>query len=303
MRIALIIPVYNAGPHLDRLLPAILGQTLKVDDWLVIDSQSQDDSAQRFHEAGARVVGIRAQDFNHGGTRRLASELVSADVLFYMTQDAIPASDDCFRRMVDALLADDNVGVVYGRQLPHPGAGVLAAHARRFNYPAQSRVKSLADAVNMGIKTCFTSDSFVVYRREALTEAGGFPQDAIGSEDAYVAGQMLLQGWHVVYEASAMVYHSHEYTVLEEFKRYFDIGVFYGRETWIAERFGTAGREGLRFVQSEFIALCEAGQYWRIPEVFVRSGLKWIGYRLGYHERFLPQYVKRRISMFGRYWK
>lgn len=55
---------------------------------------------------------------------------------------------------------------------------------------------------------------------------GGFPEDVIGSEDAYVAARMLLGGYAVRYATTAEVYHSHDYSVLEEFRRYFDIGVF-----------------------------------------------------------------------------
>ena len=40
MRAALIIPVRNAGPWLDRLLPALAAQTVRPDQWLVVDSSS-----------------------------------------------------------------------------------------------------------------------------------------------------------------------------------------------------------------------------------------------------------------------
>ncbi len=302
MKMALIIPVRNAGPWLGRLLPALAAQTRQPDEWLVVDSESGDGSAARLSAAGARVVGIPAARFNHGGTRRMASELVRAELLVYLTQDAIPADERSLERLCAALTDDAEVGMAFGRQLPHHDAGVLAAHARQFNYPPQSRSKRLRDAAELGIKTCFASDSFCAYRREALTAAGGFPADVIGSEDAYVAARMLLAGWAVRYEADAAVRHSHDYSLLQEFRRYFDVGVFYGRERWIAEHFGGASGEGLRFVCSELRALLAAGQAWRLPEAALRSALKWAGYRLGWHERALPRALKRRLGMFGAYW-
>ncbi|QOZ81943.1 MULTISPECIES: glycosyltransferase family 2 protein [Chromobacterium] len=302
-RTALILPVRNAGRHLDRLLPALAAQSLRPDEWLALDSESSDGSRARLLAAGASVVPVRAADFNHGGTRRLASELTDAKVLIYLTQDAIPAGPDALRRLRDALLAEDDIGVAYGRQLPQPDAGLLGAHARRFNYPPFSRTKRLADAAELGIKTCFSSDSFAAYRREALREVGGFPSDVIGSEDAHVAGRMLLAGWAVRYEAAACVHHSHDYGLLEEMRRYFDIGVFYGRERWIAERFGRAGAEGRRFLRSELETVRRAGQPWRQSEVLLRCALKLAGYRLGHVERWLPRAFKRRLSMFPAYWK
>ena len=303
MRTSLIIPTRNASSHLTRLLPALQMQTLQPDEMLVVDSASSDDTVARFREFGARVEVIDARDFNHGGTRRWASEHTSGDALIVMTQDAIPADPETFANLLEELQQDPLNGVAYGRQLPHPGAGVLGAQSRHFNYPAQSRTKSLADAAQLGIKTCFSSDSFSVYRRSALQAVGGFPADVIGSEDAYVAARMLLDGYKVRYAATARVYHSHDYRLMDEFHRYFDIGVFYGREPWIKQAFGDAGGEGKRYVLAELAALRKAGALHRVPEVLVRSAFKLLGYRLGHLERRLPLALKRRISMFPGYWR
>jgi rhamnosyltransferase len=232
----------------------------------------------------------------------MAAGLVDADVLIYMTQDAIPATADSLQRLRDAVLSDERIGVAYGRQLAHPGASLLAAHARAFNYPDSSRTKRREDAGELGIKTCFSSDAFCAYRRSALQAVGGFPVDVIGTEDAYVAGRMLLEGWDVRYEAGSQVFHSHDYTMPQEFSRYFDIGVFYGREQWINRQFGGAGKEGGRFIHSEIDAAYAAGKFWLIPEILLRSTLKWCGYRLGRAEAWLPRSFKRQVSMFSAYW-
>jgi len=47
------------------------------------------------------------------------------------------------------------------------------------------------------------------------------------------------------------VFHSHDYSFLDEFKRYFDIGVFHTNTSWLQQTFGGASGEGLRFVISE----------------------------------------------------
>lgn len=302
MTVALIIPTRNAAAHLDRLLPALAAQSLQPDEFLVVDSASRDDTVARLRQAGARIEAIDPARFNHGGTRRWASQQVAADVLIYLTQDAIPADSETFARLVANLHGEVDIGVAYGRQLPHPDAGLLAAQARRFNYPPHSRSKRLRDAAELGIKTCFSSDSCAAYRRDALEAVGGFPEDVIGSEDAYVAAKLLLAGYAVRYAADAEVQHSHDYRLLEEFRRYFDIGVFYGRERWIAEAFGQAGGEGRRYVLAEVQALLVAGALWRLPEVLLRSSLKLLGYHLGRREALLPNLLKRRVSMYSNYW-
>jgi len=302
-RVALIIPVRNGEPHMARMLPALRAQSLQPDEILIIDSASSDNSVALWRQFGARVVEIDATTFNHGGTRRHAATLVDADVLIYMTQDAIPVPPDALAALVAGLYAADDIGVAYGRQIPHPEAGILARHARAFNYPAQGRIKRRGDAAELGIKTCFSSDAFCAYRADALAAVGGFPQDVIGSEDAHVAARMLLADHAVHYVAAAEAWHSHDYSISEEFQRYFDIGVFYSRERWIGERFGGAGGEGGRFVRSEINALRTQGRAAAIPGALLRSAAKLVGYRLGHVERHLPAALKRKLGMFKGYWR
>lgn len=298
---AVIIPTLNSGAYLPRLLPALAAQTLQPEELIIIDSNSSDGSVAAWRRFGARVISIPAASFNHGGTRRFASELTSASTLIYLTQDAVPACRKALQKLRTALYADDKIGLCYGRQLPHPGAGALAMAAREFNYPAQSRSKCLKDAATLGIKTCFCSDAFAAYRKDALQKAGGFPQRVIGSEDAYVAARMLLAGLTVQYAAEAQVYHSHDYTPLQEFRRYFDIGVFYRRERWIEQAFGTAGGEGLRYVLHEWKRLLR-----HHPSLLLQSMLqnaaKIAGYRLGHWESHLPLAAKKRLSMSPSFW-
>lgn len=300
MRTALIIPVRNAGPWLDRLIPALQAQTLSVDQWLVVDSSSSDDSVQRLRQAGAEVEVIAAAEFNHGGTREWARQRVDADLVFFLTQDAIP-EPDCLA-LLKAAFADPQVAVAYARQLPRANSGVFERHARVFNYPAQERVKTLADVPQLGVKTCFSSDSCSAYRTKVLDEIGGFPLNVIGSEDAFVAGKALLVGYAVHYVADARVEHSHHYSIAEEFRRYFDIGVFYGRERWIDTHFGAATGEGRRFVLSELKMLWQLGQWYLVPSAIIRNGCKFLGYKLGRHEAKLPTGFKRKLSMFSGYW-
>jgi rhamnosyltransferase len=66
-----------------------------------------------------------------------------------------------------------------------------------------------------------------------------------------VAARLLMAGKRVAYVAEACVHHSHNYSLVQEFRRYFDTGVFHARSPWLLQEFGTANSEGLRFVRSE----------------------------------------------------
>lgn len=303
LKAVLIIPTLNGGVVFGSLIKSLDEQTYQVDKKLLIDSSSEDNTVEIAKNAGFVTTSISPSDFNHGRTRQWGVEQVpEADIIIFLTQDAILATSDALERIVSCF-NNPEVGIAYGRQLPHANAGPLEAHARLFNYPLVSSLKSLEDISKIGIKAAFSSNSFAAYRRSALLGVGGFPSNTILSEDMYVAAKMLLVGWKVAYCAEAQVYHSHSYTFIQEFKRYFDIGVFQSRESWILKRFGKSEGEGFRFVCSEITYLWNKGFAWRIPEAIIRTAFKLIGYRLGMLEKWIPMPIKCHLSMHVRYWK
>jgi rhamnosyltransferase len=122
------------------------------------------------------------------------------------------------------------------------------------------------------------------------------------NEDTYVVAKMLLAGWRNRYVGNAKVYHSHDYTYTEDFRRAFDIGVFHGKESWLRADFGAAEGEGLRYVLSEAQYLWKhAAAY--IPSAFVRNFVKLLGYRLGIMEAWLPRSWKEHMSMNSGFWR
>lgn len=300
-KVGLIVPTLNAGKLWESWLKALAQQTLKPDRLLVIDSSSDDNTVALARTQGFEVQVIPKSSFNHGGTRQSGVNGMSTmDIIVFLTQDALLASPYAIERLV-AEFQDERVGAAYGKQLPHRNAGPIAAHARQFNYPAASQLRSLEDRFRFGIKTVFISNSFAAYRRSALIQVGGFPIDTIMNEDTYVAGKLLLSGWKIAYSADAQVYHSHDYGFLDEFKRYFDIGVFHADTRWLQQTFGGASGEGLRFVISEISFLTKRAP-WLIPSAMLRTGLKWLGYKLGGLHVDLPCAVRKGFSLHKAYW-
>jgi rhamnosyltransferase len=301
VKTALCIPTLNAGSHAAILAAVIASQTLQPDEILVIDSGSNDDTVETFRRAGAKICSIDRRDFNHGGTRQLGvDKLDDADLIIFLTQDAVPAQREAFERLI-ACFEDASVGAAFGRQLPHPEAGPIATHARLFNYPDASRTVTLGDRDSLGIKAVFLSNSFAAYRRVDLLAAHGFPSNLIMGEDTSVAAKMLLAGKKIAYRADASVFHSHDYGLMEEFRRYFDTGVLHAREPWIRQQFGGPGGEGLRFLGSEIRYLLRENPL-LVPSSMVRNVLKFLGFRLGLCESTLPLPLKRQLSMLKSFW-
>jgi rhamnosyltransferase len=298
--VGLCVPTLNAGTMwiewLARVAPLMTETTL-----YVVDSSSTDDTATLARQAGVRVRVIDRTDFGHGKTRDEMLHLMDEEIVVFLTQDALLADAGAIGQLITTF-DDPAVGAAFGRQLPHGNATQIAAHARLFNYPAHSYTAGASDIPRLGIKAAFLSNSFAAYRRQALIEAGGFPHKTILSEDMVAGARLLQHGWKLAYCAEACVHHSHNYTLGEEARRYFDIGVLHAREKWLLDRLGQPEGEGARFVRSEMRYLWHNAP-WRLPEAGLRTVLKYAGYRLGRGERHLPLWLKRRLSMHRGYWQ
>jgi rhamnosyltransferase len=280
MNVALIIPTLNAASNWQSLCDGIRRQSLAPDEVLVIDSSSTDGTADRARAAGFRVIEIARTAFSHGGTRHTAALfLANADVLIYLTQDAIPHGADSFRQLVGAF-NDPAIGAAFGRQIPRIGASAIEAHARLFNYHTVSHLRSWESRAAQGFKSIFFSNTFGAFRRDALMSVGGFAPDVNFGEDTLAVARLHHAGWKTAYVAEAQVEHSHAHSLRAEFRRYVQIGILHERERWLVEEFGGADGEGLRFILSELRYLLQHAPL-HIPSAMLRTCAKYIAYRHG----------------------
>jgi rhamnosyltransferase len=302
LSVTVIVPTLNAGTKWQQWIDALNQQTYPLQQVLVIDSGSTDGTLTLARARGFTVHGIPGEEFDHGGTRQLAVDMtVPSDILLFLTQDAILAEPDAITKLVSSFEDDRVAAAAYGRQLPHPQTGPIGAHARLYSYPPTSMIKNRDTLLKYGFKTIFLSNSFAAYRRTALTQVGGFPHKTLLGEDTQVAAKLVLHGWSIAYCADAQVYHAHDYSFIQEFRRYFDIGVFHAREAWLEENFGKLAGEGRKFVISELSYL------WRrhptlVPSAILRTGLKFLAYHLGRHEKYIPMILKQHLTMHRKFW-
>ncbi len=294
--VCVCIPTLNPGRWVDQLVAALGALDPTPGQLLVIDSSSDDGAVAALAAAGARVDVISRSDFDHGGTRNRAFDLSDAEYVVFLTQDAIPTSPDSVDGLVSALRDDERVGMAFGRQLPNPAASAATRAHRLMLYPPESATVTPDDVDALGIRASFASNSFSAYRRAAMDEIGRFPQRIISHEDRWAAGTMLGHGWSVRYVAEATVVHSHEYTLGQTVRRYFDAGVFESTNAWHREAFGRPHRYGRQLVTQQLAAAADDGRTAQLG-VIARSAAALVGHQLGVTSRALPKPVRRRLSM------
>lgn len=310
-----IIPTYGPDGRFEKLIGRLKRQTARPAGILVINTQEsawhvppalQDEFARGRTDCGIALIltHISREEFDHGGTRDRAAAMSKADVLLFMTQDAVPQDDRLIERLLDSL--DDGApgsrAVAYARQLPAPDCGVLERFARGFNYGSESFEKSAADLPRLGIKTYFCSNVCAAYVRAVYEKLGGFEKHTIFNEDMIFAAHIIQSGYRVAYAADARVIHSHNYSGPRQFRRNFDLAVSQADHPEIFDGVPSEG-EGLRLVKETAEYLLKSGRLWLLPKLFWQSGCKYAGYWLGKRYRRLPGRLVRACSMNKNFWE
>ena len=298
-----IIPVYHPGSEFETLLDRLEKQDYPINKILIMNTEEE--YWNRDWETRHPIVEVHhltKSEFDHGGTRKKAAEISQAEILVFMTQDAIRCDRHLLRNLVTALTKDDNIGAAYGRQLPKKDCGFVERYTRSFNYPETSSVKTAEDLQVYGIKTFFCSNVCAAYRKEIYDKLGGFVERTIFNEDMIYAGNLIKAGYGIAYAADAKILHSHNYSCMEQFHRNFDLGVSQAEHPEIFQSVPSEG-EGIRLVKKTFSYLLKTGRVWLIPGFIMQSAFKYAGYRAGKNYQKLSLNMRIRCSMNPSYWK
>ena len=290
--IDVIIPTYKPGAEFVRVIRGLHNQSVKVNRVIIMNTEEAffkgvANDLQKFIDEGfVEVHHILKQDFDHGNTRREGIAKSKADIFVMMTMDAVPADDKLIENLIRPL-SDDKVAASYARQLPKEGASRREQITREFNYPDVSVLKSSKDYDRLGIKTFFCSNVCCAYSRRIYDKLGGFVTRAIFNEDMIYAGQAVKQGYMISYTAEAVVYHSHDYGAIEQFRRNVDLGISQADHPEVFDGFRSE-TEGVRMVKMVITRLIKGGRWYEVvPYVWI-SAWKLMGYRMGKSYKKLP---------------
>lgn len=300
--IGVVFITYNAKHHLSRCIPPLLNSPLKP-RVLVLNSSSKDGTVEEAAQLGCEVLVIPRNEFNHGDSRNVARRYLNTDIVVMMTPDAYAVDHHMLERLVNPIITGQ-VAMAYARQIPHDNAGPLEAFSRSFNYPAESYIREMDDLVSKGVQTFFCSNSCAAWDNRLLESIGGFSSVLTG-EDTLATAMLLKKGCKVAYVAEAVVKHSHDYSIWQEFCRYFDTGYVRKEQNLINELVQQAGRDekrGKAFVKAQ---LKEA---WKkhpklLPKIVFSNIAKYMGYRIGAMSLKAPVWFKKRLSSQDFYWK
>ena len=297
-----MIPTYKPGQEFAELLPRLLKQTYPIRSIRVVNTGKKFwNPAWEQLSDKIMVEHIRPSEFDHGGTRRAMAESSDADLLLFMTQDAMPYDNACVEHLVEKFSLP-HVKAAYARQLPRDDCRTLERFTRGFNYPDESDIKDAGDLPKLGVKTFFCSNVCAMYDRRTYEELGGFVESTLFNEDMIYAGHLVQAGYAIAYAADAKVVHSHNYSAIQQFHRNFDLAVSQADHPEVFAGIRSEG-EGIRLVKKTAGWLCRQGKPWMVIQLVWQSGWKYLGYLLGKRYQKLPKWVIPRCTMNPKYWE
>jgi len=222
--VSVVIPVKNGIDTLPSCLDGLFRQTLKDRmEVIVIDSGSTDGTLELLKRFPVRVHNLPPKEFNHGETRNLGVALSKGTFVVMTVQDATPATDNWIELMLPHFDNPEVAGVC-GQQIVRddPEKNPLqwfapVSEAR----PRLIQFKNSADFTSLPGKEqhqyCNWDDVTAMYRK-SLKEKLPFKK-LMFSEDTLWAKDALSQGYAIVYDYRARVYHYHHQNYGFYFKR------------------------------------------------------------------------------------
>lgn len=224
--ITVIILTKNGGNEFESCLSHVFAQKV---DWpfevIIIDSGSRDNTLEIAQRYPTRLIQIKPEQFNHGETRNLGAKHARGQYIVFLTQDAIPCDENWLSALV-ANFADKQVAGVFSRQIPKRDCNILTRRALEswVTGGKQRVIKFIRDKEEyaklspMEKYLLATFDNVSSCIRRSVWEHFPFAHVSFG-EDIEWSKRVLEAGYKIVYEPESKVYHSHNRSVLYEFKR------------------------------------------------------------------------------------
>jgi glycosyltransferase involved in cell wall biosynthesis/GT2 family glycosyltransferase len=223
--VTIVIPVYNGGGLLKRVVEACLQQDLDAEfEILIIDSSSTDRCIEHLPQDNRiRIHRISKGEFGHGRTRNLGVSLAHGEFVAFITQDALPANNMWLMNLIAPLQTDRKVAGVFGCHIAHEGHGPLTSydldqHFNRWIFRSHRKPIELEESrkkpdTPISNHERFYSDNNSCLRKTAWKQIP-LPEVTYG-EDQLWAIAILRHGFKKAYASTAIVRHSHEYNFRE----------------------------------------------------------------------------------------
>lgn len=279
MTIDIICPLYNAEKYLENLHKSLLKQeNVNLKNIRYILTKSKDNTEKILEKLDNCIYSvIEAKEFSHSLTREKEAFKSDADIIVFITQDVIIERTDWLYNLTKDI-ENGKVDDCYSRQLCNNNS--IEKYTRESNYPSESKIVSKNDIEKLGLKTFFFSDASSAIKRETFVKLNGYDgKKLLISEDMYIAYKLIMNGYKIKYCADSEVVHSHNFTLKQQYKRYYDTGKFFKENDYLNKyKVNQAGGSLAKYI----LKRAWQDKNWKVLVQFVPNmAARFIGMKMG----------------------
>ena len=213
-KISILIRTKNEAKDIAKTLDLVVEQSLQPDEIIVVDSGSTDGTIELVQQRpDIRLLTMRPEDFTFGRSLNVGFANTRAELVIALSAHAFPCDRHWLTHLVQPF-ADPHVAGVYGKQVPHPDAYPPVERDYRSFYSDQPRVQTNPNELNDRV----FSNANAAIRRQCW-EKRPFDEALSGCEDVEWAWAILSLGEKIIYAPEAAVYHSHNESLQQVYKR------------------------------------------------------------------------------------
>ncbi|GEP39789.1 hypothetical protein NPS01_34520 [Nocardioides psychrotolerans] len=201
MRVTAVVRAYNEAAHLGRLLQGLRSQTTPVEEIVVVDSGSADDTVKIATEGGCRVVHISKEEFTFGRSLNYGCNAAKGELLLILSAHVYPLYDTFVDHMLKPF-SDPATALAYGRQVGDGRTKYAEARIMQQWFPTES-IRNQPHP--------FSNNANAIIRKDVWAQMR-YDERLTGLEDLDMAKRALALGMRLDYVAEAPVVHVHEET-------------------------------------------------------------------------------------------
>jgi glycosyltransferase involved in cell wall biosynthesis len=200
-RVSAVIRAHNEGKHIGRLLKGFEQQTVKLDEIILVDSGSTDDTVSIAESAGCTVVHIAKSEFSFGRALNRGCAAATGDILLFASAHVYPVYNTHVEHIVSAF-DRDGVAIAYGRQVGDERTKFSESRVMLKWFPNQN----IWDQGHP-----FSNNANAAVLRSVWDESP-YDETLTGLEDLDFAKKAIDKGYKIAYVADAPVVHVHDET-------------------------------------------------------------------------------------------
>lgn len=195
--ISVVIPAYGPGPHLERAVAALQNQSAPVSRIIISHSGEGDPTARFANKAGVTVL-HSPERLYAGAARNRGLALVETEWVAFLDEDMI--ADAGWHAALQAAIARGEVDCIVGS----------IGSAASGGYWGTSLWFAEFGSVHPYLQPCFFSagpSANLSVRRDAISAAGGFPEDWPLGEELVMQARLRERGHLIRFEPSVQAGH------------------------------------------------------------------------------------------------